>query len=570
MHARLHTTCQRFDTGLHRRQRDRFARRMSRSAVMALTVGAILGGCGEVHFVPSPYTPTEVESVFSVQEQVTVIRWRIGERAPANDTRFELLGPDGYAPVDFSQSVFPGGVAPCADHQGACAQYVVRGQAAIADGDHPVRAVHPTFGVLPGGPAKAETVDTTLTVESFFHFHNDLVYVNMRDGIAADGPYLFPRSYERAMWSTSGLCVSDGAPDGVTFAPLDASGGFPPEQPLTEAGLYCVASRPLPSDGGGAAMVQTRIATLPEVETRVQVFDPPIEQAPVIYQIVLDLEIPVPDRCASAIQMIETLVDSTLGRAPVPVRKLPTLNLAQTAGGSPCSQTDDRALAAADMADAVKKQVTAFPEVHQQFHFLYFNNLDSPLPRTLTDSMHAFFDALASPAGYDLQTMSWLFNPGAAQASDLTWWHFNMWIAADDPRFGQTLTDYAESSLPYESQLHDPGDPVPLLTADENPRYGGDRVKICDASPRVLPLASVKDPTPIYDASWMIDAASPPAYLVSLQPEIAVSASQFVDQSAIVHFQICTRYCVDHPYLSDAGQGVKSWATDPLCASKDY
>jgi hypothetical protein len=419
------------------------------------------------------------------------------------------------------------------------------------------------------------TADTTLSIESFFHFHNDHVYVNMTDAIAADGPYRFPRSYERAMWSTSGLCVSDAAPDGVSFKTLDATGGFDPEPlPLTESGIYCVASRPLPSDQGGAAMVQTRIATLPEVETRVQTFEPPIEQAPVIYQIVLDLEIPVPDRCASAIQMIETLVDSTLGRAPVPVRKLPTLNLAQTAGGSPCAQTDDRALDAANLADAVKMQVTAFPEVHQQFHFLYFNNLDSPLPRTLTDSMHAFFDALAAPAGYDLQTLSWLFNPGAATlGSDLVWWRAPPgypWIAADDPRFGQALTDYTEGALPYESQVHDPGDPVPLLTTDENPRYGGDSIKICDASPAVQAVASVKNPAPIYAWSWTIDPDSPPAYLVSLQPEIAVPANQFVDQSAIVHYQICSRYCVDHPYVSDAGVGVTSWAADPRCASKDY
>jgi hypothetical protein len=581
MRARLHTLCQPFDNAPRGRRRAsergaaRSGRWLSFPAVIVLAVVAIvggLGGCGEVHFIPSPYTPVGVESVFSAQEQVTVIRWRLGAAAPVADTQFQLLGPDGYVAIDFSKSVFPGGVAACTDGHGACAQYVVRGKAAIADGDHPVQAVHPTFGVLPGGPAKTRTATTTLTVQSYFHFHNDFVYVNMADAIAADGPYQFPRSYERAMWSTSGLCVSDAAPDGATFAPLDASGGVPPEQPLTDAGTYCVASRPVPSDAGVAAMVQTRIATLPEVETRVQVFDPPIEQAPVIYQIVLDLEIPVPDRCASAIQMIETLVDSTLGRAPVPVRKLPTLNLAQTAGGSPCAQTDSRALAAADMADAVKMQVMSFPEVHQQFHFLYFNNLDSPLPRSLTDSMHAFFDALAPPAGYDLQTLSWLFNPGAAGASDLSWWRsppYYKWIAADDPSFGKDLKDYTDGSLPYESQLHDPSEPVPLLSDAETPRYGGARIKICDASPRAVPLASVKDPTPIYDWSWTIDPSSPPAYLVSLQPEIAVSFNQFVEENAIVHYQICTRYCVNHPYRSDAGD-VTSWAGSPLCTTKDY
>lgn len=577
MHARLNTICQRLNTArLNTRRRQRRWRGGQRrclgaqGSALVFAIVVILGGCGEVHFIPSPYTPEAVEAVFSVQEQVTVIRWRLGAAAPAADTQFELLGPNGYQPIDFSRSVFPSGVAACADGAGACAQFVVRGQAAIAQGDHPIRAVHPTYGVLPGGPAAVRTLSTTLSLQSYFHFKNDRVFVSFMDELANDGPYAFPRSYDSAMWPTSGLCVSDVAPEGVRFEALNDDGGFAPREELSESGIYCVASRPIPHDGGGAAMVQTRVATVPEVETRVQNFDPPVEQAPVIYQIVLDLEIPVPDRCAAAVQTIETLVDSTFGRAPVPVRKLPTLNLAQTDGGSPCAQTDGRSLAAADMADAVKKQVIAFPEVHQQFHFLYFNNLDSPLPRTLTDSMHALFDALGSPPGYDLMPLWWMFNPGAAAASDLSWWRTSTWIAADDPQFGQALTDYAENTLPYESQLHDPGDPVAFLSPEETPNYAGGFIKICQSSPSVQPLWSLKNPTPVFDPSWAIDGESSPAYLVYLQPEIAVQATSFVDQSAIVHYQLCTRYCADHPYLTDAGQGAKSWATDTRCASPEY
>ena len=54
-------------------------------------------------------------------------------------------------------------------------------------------------------------------------------------------------------------------------------------------------------------MVQARIATLPEVVTAQQVLSPPIEVSPIIYQVVLDLEIPVADRCASATAEIERL-----------------------------------------------------------------------------------------------------------------------------------------------------------------------------------------------------------------------------------------------------------------------
>ena len=44
---------------------------------------------------------------------------------------------------------------PAGDGAGSCAQYSVRGQAAFADGDRPIRAVHPTYGTLPGEPVSA-------------------------------------------------------------------------------------------------------------------------------------------------------------------------------------------------------------------------------------------------------------------------------------------------------------------------------------------------------------------------------------------------------------------------------
>ena len=64
------------------------------------------------------------------------------------------------------------------------------------------------------------------------------------------------------MWATGGLCVSDVAPSDVSFSPLDDTGGFPPPQPLTPQGIYCVGTRPVPADHGDSTLIQTRIATL--------------------------------------------------------------------------------------------------------------------------------------------------------------------------------------------------------------------------------------------------------------------------------------------------------------------
>jgi hypothetical protein len=527
-------------------------------------LSATTPSCGEVHFVPAPFTPEAVQVTYSNQEDISIVRWRVAATVPLTDTSFQLLGADGYQPVDFSRSLFPGGVAPCTDGIGSCVQYVLRGRYAPDPLSHPIRAENGAYGELPGAQVQLVTVDQTLSVVGFFSPKNTTVYVNMKDAVAADGPYSFPRPYERAMWPTSGLCVSDSAPDGVGFSPLDASGGFAPETPLSDAGIYCVASRPLPSDGGAATMVQTRIATAPEVVDGQQTFTPKVESAPVIYQIVLDLEIPVPDRCAAAISTIESLVRTYLSMAGTPVHQIPTINLADGGdGSSSCAQVDGRSLQAADMAQAVKQVVTSEPEVFQQFHLLYFNNLDAPLPDSLVQSFNNLFGALGPPPGYALDTIAWLFNPGGGQIPSLPWRKTTTWITADDPSFERELAMYASDALPYMSQEWDSSTAVPILSDSDAAADAGQLIKICASSPTVQPSWSG-------GPSALIDSANPPSYFVGLPSQIETRHSAFVANSVLVTYQICTRYCSDHPYVSASGTGAVSWSDSPLCASGDY
>jgi hypothetical protein len=549
---------------------------------MLLAMTGIGVGCGEVSFVPSPFTPQNVDLVYSSQEDITVVRWRISSTVPADpNLQFQILGDGGFQTIDFLQSVYPGGGIACTDGQGSCFQYVLRGRYATWNGGRPVQAVHSFYGVLPGAIAREKPVAQTLAVASFFHSGNQQITVNITDQVAAPSnePYLYPRGYDHSMWPTNGLCVSDSAPDGVSFLPLDpTTDGFGPDtQPdghLTDSGIYCVAVRPVPNDAGAAAVAQTRIETLPEVVTLHQTFAPPVELSPVIYQIVFDLQIPLADRCTSAIQTIESLVDKYMnkGNATVPVTKLPTLNLAVDPHGTDASANcnqQDGPLPASDMADAVMQAVTSYPEQYQQFHFLFFDNLDAPLSGPLTDSLSTFFSALqTAPSGYNLRTISWLFNPGlAAYNSPTPTWSMTQppWQAADDPSFEHTLASYVMQNLPYESQTHDPSTPVALLSPDDAMTDDGDQIKICQSAPAVIPV-DVNSGNEFFGPSWPVKAADPPGYLVNLNPSASAGYSSFVPVSATVDYQICSRYCDNHPYVSTARQGQSSWSGSYACA----
>ncbi len=563
----------------HPREASR-CRALAASVLLAVSVLSV--GCGDVLFVPSPYTPQKVDLIYSPQEDISIVRWRISSPAGlGDDLHFQLLGDDGYSDIDFSQSLFPGGASTCADADGgSCFQYVVRGQYALRD--FPVRFAPftpPTAPFQGSWPTREPRTRPSASTR-FFSLTNDQVYVSLTDTVAFEPPYVYPRSYDRTMWPTQGLCVAEVLPTGVSFSPLDAKTyGFPPDLPLSDSGIYCVGIRPVPSDAGAAIVAQGRVATVPQVTNMQQTFVPPVEQSPVIYQIVLDLEIPTADRCASALQTIESLVDKYMHKTTVPVRKLPTINLAinpdATGGSANCAQVDGRTLPATDMADAVLQVVSSFPQTHQQFHFLYFNNQNFPLPQTLTDSLQALFDDLTAPAPYDLETLSWLFNPPPflAAAMGPSWSMSTAWQQADDPTFEAALAMYVAQHLPYTSQTYDQSVPVPLLSAADAAAYDGGFFKICTSSPRVQ--AADTSPAELLPGSgygsgygpwaWPIMASDPPGYFVNLPQVTSAPGPSFTAASASVRFQLCTAYC-DHPFESTNGTGATSWMASPLCA----
>ncbi len=555
-----------------RRGRQRVWSTRCRALAATLLLGASLG-CGAVSFVPSPFTPQKVDLIYSAQEDITVVRWRISStESTGSDLEFQILGDAGYQTIDFSQSVFPGGPTACGDGDGTCFQYVVRGEYPVGDRPHPIRAIHALYGVLPGTPAALETPDQTLGVVSFFHTTNDAVYVNITDAVASGGPFVYPRTYERTMWPTNGLCLSALPPDSVSFLPLDKTGGFPPDLPLTDTGTYCVGVRPVPNDAGAAALAETRVETLPEVVNVNQTFTPPIQVSPVIYQIILDLEIPLADRCASAIQQIESLVDTNMGMAGAPVVPLPVVNIATgtdpTGAPSDCTQSDTRVLPVDAIVQTILQAVTSNQQTLQAVQVLYFNNANAPLPTALSTSLSQLAsDLYVFPTPYRVDMIYWLFNPGLAAASNSNFWTISdSWQASDDPSFAQALATYVQQNLPYTSQTYDPLVPQPLLSATQVSQYAGGLFKICSSAPPITPASTVTGQALPGGPSWPITTADPPAFQAPTLPQqYFIPAPAFVPASTSISTQVCTRYCDNHPFVSTANAGVDSWSESPAC-----
>ncbi|MES1209217.1 MAG: hypothetical protein ABUS79_25045, partial [Pseudomonadota bacterium] len=199
------------------------------------------------------------------------------------------------------------------------------------------------------------------------------------------------------------------------------------------------------------------------------------------------------------------------------------------------------------------------------------NNLDAPLPPSLTSSLQTLFDDVTKNAPDDLQLKSWLFNPGLAAATGPGWWMKQPWQSAGDPDdhdLADTLASYAQTTLPYTSQIYDPNVAVPYFSTDQAAAFAGGAFKVCSQSPPYDTIVGLTNGAWLgRGPTWSISAKNPPGFLAQLQAiQTNAPAPGFVPISIFADLQVCTRYCADHPYVSKAGAGVLSWAADSSCA----
>ena len=150
------------------------------------------------------------------------------------------------------------------------------------------------------------------------------------------------------------------------------------------------------------------------------------------------------------------------------------------------------------------------------------------------------------------------------------WWAFWIWQTADES-FEMKLDDYQNDNLPRTTQEHNRNEPVPLLSPEETAAYEGKLIKICESSPRGAAVRTAAVPAQHQRAE--LDDHRRRSTLVPRAVEGAPSwsgRSTSCEQSSIVRYQICTRYCDDHGYVNTANEGRDSWIESFDCAGPDH
>lgn len=538
-----------------------------------------------MNFVPAPFAPRQTVLLYSQQEDITAVRWRMSADQDDQAVTYDLADPaGGWQTVDFAASLYPGGIVPCGRDGGICAQMVLPGHYQPPVDSPPVRSHNPTYGISPGDIGTEEIHPQTLVIDSHFTRANQMVAVSIRDDIGGDSTYRFPRPLQRAVWSRRGLCVPGFYPADAQFDPVGGlTEDWPPPAPLSDTGLYCAGVRARPNSGAIGTDDQTPIDTVPEVfDADMPPYTVPTERTPFTYQIVLDLSIPASGRCPEAMQEIQTDISNVLGPPTSQLRALTLIDLStgvdpQTGmPGTPCRQSPYRALDVDSVAQDIKRAAATWPEQHQRYYMFYFNNLRAELPNSLTQSFDDFRQTLVTlPPPGDFQAMIWPWGPPEMTSSYGSWgMPPESWSAADDPTFIGQLTDFATHNLPLISEIQDPTKPVQLLSDDDAQKYDGGLLRLCtisitpvndgglqmvghDAGGKVtvLPTAS----------QYPVKADDPPSFLLEVPPVWAVPDIGFQPHKAKIHYEICKRYC-DHAFTAESGNPVPSgWLNSAYC-----
>jgi len=552
------------------------------TSLRAILLVSVLG-CGNVRFIDAPYAPREIVVAYSEQEDVTVIRWHLGAEKPTSDARFELLEADGdWHPVDFSTSVFTGGMVACGDHRGVCVQLVLAGRYDPPPGPTILRAFHPDYGMNPGNLPATRSDAKTLMLKASFQRGNTMLTTTISDAIGGDPIYHFPRPYERSVWERHALCVPGFHPADAVFAAAGAQAAqlWPGPSPLSTDGHYCAAVRPVTTAGAPGFDESIAVDTLPEVTDGDHIYTAPTEITPFSYKIVLDLSIPVADRCGEAMDLIEQTVAQAVGGVS-PLRELPTVDLStETEPGTdavPCHQWPLRKIDGVGISQEVKREAAGWPEQHQRFFMLYFNNLRAALPDGLTSSFDDFRTAFSTPPpAVDLQDRIWAFAPDEALFSYGGWTSTTAWLSASDQSFDDGLKQFAKNGLPLISEVHDASKPVPILDAGDAQHLDGGLIRLCEVSVNPGGPGTALQPVqhdangnlvsiPLGTAQWPVVASDPPAYLLTLPAVETVPKPGFSPHQAEIRYEVCTRYC-DHAYVAESGMAVPTgWIGSPLC-----
>jgi len=526
-----------------------------------------------VEFEPSPYTPRRLEVVYSAQEDVTFLSWRLRDSADLSLVRFEYwdLAEGAWAPLTPSRALFPAAPYACGDGD-VCLQFQLAGRAlwpesADPSAPPPLRALHEEGGVFGPLDLRQREVDVTFDVDPIAIDLNVRFDPRRYDWFAENRVPL-KRSYE---WRLAASAAATGEEDAAAHTRDACGDDLPgPWRPLSAPTLpegwveggRCLRARPRRADGGGARVVAPLppSATLAGRDLRFR----PRRLTPRAFLITLtDLNVRSESRCATLKSEILGAVRDAFRRFPAAARAdlgdfVPLAPLdAQPL--SACRQDADRLYPITALLSAVKGAVNPLAPEEVSLIFVYLNNSDDPLSGVAA----AQFATLL----VELNALPNLYVYGLAVAggavSALPWQRFVPWRARESSSFKDAIKNLSKRAFPLRTMDFVAGEtPIPLTAppAVNSPRS----FRLCALTPDRLLFVRTDEGDVADRAALFSWGVEDPALYVDIPPQNRVEDAAYFDEEQGVSYEVCSRFC-DYPFRKRAGADFPSWRAATVC-----
>lgn len=504
--------------------------------------------CSNIEFEFGPYSIQEMDIVYSEQEDVTFLTWRLREDADLDRVRFEVKEGDVWENLDLEQAIFPS--APFRCGASWCFQYQWDGYRSWTG--PPLRSVHEDEGYFASREARTREVGTTISIEPIALGKNDSIDPVLKDGVAS----LQPPTRRNFDWElrTGAFPCEGTALVGGELSPFAAVSD--PTWVEVDACLVVWAKR----------RDERRLEVFSPVKPAAQTFwvearyTPEVEEAPIAYNILFDLEIPSPERCREVQDTISDLFRESFG-ARGELAELGTYYPVDPSTGESfdgCAQSSTQDYPTSSMirdADVFARRHDPSPI---KVIWIYVNNIDVP-PNS---RLEAHFNAIGEEE-FNRSTFVWGLGANGLLQSGLDWGEAMGWRPIEDRTLSRDIRARARAILPFKTMLHDNFTRVKI----EPPEAEVEKFKLCASNP--LPIQRIglgREPPTIYGTDvvrWVpwTDEFEIFYFLEGLEEQRAVPNNKYIRYEIVTVFEFCTRFCAN-PFRTQGGLDVESW-TDP-------
>lgn len=529
----------------------------------------LASSCADVRFERSPYAIRAIDMVYSTQEDLTFIVWRLRDSADADLVSFELYQDGDYRPLDLAQAPFPATPYAC-DKFYLCFQYQLPGRYTFPKEILPLRSIHVEEGLYAGTVPREQEVERTFGVEPIGVDNNDSIDPQRFDWFRLNRVPL-ERQYQ---WQLVDSNAAYGQGDASACQAPQASSWLQMGAKLSldyawVEGPKCFAARPERKDRPAAHLLVPFFPTA-ELFNEQQDYLPPEERPPTLYLYLVDLLIRSETRCAEAKRGVQGEIDRNIGKRQPQAIRLGTFTPTDPQSGRPadgCKQRADQDYPVRQIVETIKNKAAEYEPTPLRVVIIYMNNVELPPSERVLLQLLTLGQELGSIE--NVVPYSWAIGSNATIGL-FPWDAATPWRPINDETFFGDLEGWVETSVPFRTMIHDDLTEVVIrqpVRATRRPL----RFKLCAMTPSALtgvgpeagmtPWSADQD---YYD--WPLSGQ--PHYTVGLEPQIVEPFSSFSRVVVSTVVETCERFC-EFPFRTQAGIVLSSWSQTGVCQWAD-